>query len=31
MLRDEVAVGVESKRDEHLSNILKKYEKMGAE
>ena len=31
MLRDEVAVGTEVKREEHLNNILAKYQKMSVE
>jgi hypothetical protein len=31
MLKDEVATGVESKREEHINNLIKNYEKMSTE
>ena len=30
MLKDEVAIGAENKREEHLGSIWRKYQKMGA-
>ena len=31
MMKDEVALGIESKREEHLMAVVKKYEKMSGE